>query len=175
MTSSDHQPSDRAGDSLWATERRWYVMFRQAHVGAHGTPAACGLVRSEDPNGNVSWVVDYRIVGREAMRLGSWSSYEEALRVQDYCVTRDTATKLALAELYERANYEPLAKLLEDAVQFGQLPRRRVRITLEVDVEMRGTDEEIKSYLLLHARSGISIKAARVIDIEGPRLSEPQR
>lgn len=170
-----HQPSDKPGDSLWASERRWYVMFRQAHVGAHGSPAACGLARSEDSEGTVAWIVDYRVQGRDPMRLGSWPSYEEALRVQDYCVTRDTATKLALAELYEHANYEPLEKLLKDAVQFGQLPRRRVRITLEVDVEMRGTDAELQAYTLQHVRSGISVRAARVVTIEGPRIEEPGR
>lgn len=168
---SADRPSDNAGDSLWQKERRWYVHFRQANIGAHGTPAAYGLARTSDDR----WLVDCQIPGREPMRLGVWNLYEDALRVQDYCVTRDTATKLALAQLHEQANYEPLEKLLADAVQFGQLPRRRVRVTLEVDVELRGTDDEIKSYLLQHARSGISIKAARVVSLEGPRLEEPSR
>jgi hypothetical protein len=120
------------------------------------------------------WIVDYRIGSKDPLRIHVCDSYESALRLQDYCVTRDMATKLALAELYERGNYEPMEKLVADALTFGQLPRRRVRLTLEVDVEMRGTDEEISSYLLLHARSGISVKAARVTGFNGPRLTEPQ-
>lgn len=164
-------PSDNAGDSLWQAERRWYVHFRQSHVGAHGSPAACGLARTADDR----WLVDWRIAGREPMRLGTWDLYEDALRVQDYCVTRDTATKLALAELHERANYEPLEKLLADAVAFGQLPRRRVRLTIEVDVEMRGTDAEIQAYSLQHVRSGISVRAARITQFDGPRIEEPSK
>jgi hypothetical protein len=107
-------------------------------------------------------------------QLGLWDNFEDGLRVQDYCVQRDTVVKMALIELYENTNDEPLTKLLEDALTFGQLPRRRVRLTVELDVEMRGTDEEIKSYAVFHCRGGSGVRAARVTGFDGPRIEEPR-
>lgn len=149
-------------------ERRWfYHSYRQA-FGRNGS--AYGLGRTI----NQRWAVDCVLPNGTKRRLGAWDDFEDGLKVQDYCVQRDTAVKMCLIELYEHGNPDPLEKLVTDARTFGQLPRRRVRVTLEVDVEMRGTDEEIKTYLLFHLRGGISIKAARVTGFEGPRIKEPE-
>lgn len=148
-------------------ERRWYVAnYRQA-AGRGGS--AYALMLSPDKR----WVVECVLSDGSKRRLGAVDDYETALRVQDYCVQRDTAVKLALIELYQNANYDPMEKLLADAASFGQLPRRRVRLSLDVDVEMRGTDDEIKTYLLFHLRGGVSVKAARVTSFDGPRIEEP--
>lgn len=153
-------------------ERRWYYKnFRQS-FGRSGS--AYGLMRLEDGRWRVDCILDPQDPG-SAKRLGVWDSWEDALRVQDYCVQRDVVCKLALIQLYEHANYEPMEKFLTDAVAFGQLPRRRLRVTLEIDIEHRGTDEEAKAYALVHLRTVGGIKAARVVSIEGPRLEEPKR
>lgn len=150
-------------------ERRWYYTnFRKA-FGQSGS--AYGIARTEDDR----WLVDCHLPDGRKLKLGTWNEWEEALKIQDYCVQRDVMVKMALIELYEHANYEALESLLTDALLFGRLPRRRVRVTLEVDIEMRGTDEEISSYLLLHVRSGTAIKTARVAGIDGPRLEEPHK
>lgn len=149
-------------------ERRWYYTnFRQAS-GRGGS--AYGVGRTADDR----WGVECVLPNGDHKKLGVLDTWEQALRVQDYCVQRDVAVKLAMIELYEHANYEPMEKLLADGLTFGQLPRRRMRVTLEVDVEMRGTDDEIASYLLFHTRSGSSIRAARVTTLVGPPLEEPR-
>lgn len=149
-------------------ERRWYYTnFRQAS-GRGGS--AYGVGRTQDDR----WGVECVLPDGTHRKLGVLDTWEQALRVQDYCVQRDVAVKLAMIELYEHANYEPMEKLLADALTFGQLPRRRMRVTLEVDVEMRGTNDEISNYLLFHTRAGSSIKAARIVEMEGPELEEPR-
>lgn len=149
-------------------ERRWYFNnFRQAS-GRGGS--AYALARDT----NNRWHVLCYLPDGEARPLGIWDDFESGLRVQDYCVQRDTAVKMALIELWENGNYDPMDKLLSDAVTFGQLPRRRVRLTLEVDVDMRGTDDEIKTYALFHMRGASSVRAARVTGFEGPRIEEPR-
>lgn len=166
---SDGEPLIGGPDgSVAQQERRWYyTQFRQAQ----GKDASSyGLGRTEDSR----WGVECVLPGGTHRRLGIWDSWEDAIRVQDYCVQRDTVTKMCLIELYENANYEPLEKLLGDAIAFGQLPRRRVRLTIEVDVEMRGTDDEIRTYALFHTRAGSGIRAARVTSFDGPRLEEPR-
>lgn len=149
-------------------ERRWYyTQFRQAS-GRGGS--AYGVGRTADER----WGVECVLPNGDHKKLGVLDTWEQALRVQDYCVQRDVAVKLAMIELYEHANYEPMEKLLADALTFGQLPRRRMRVTLEVDIEMRGTDDEIANYLLFHTRAGSSIKAARVMEIVGPPMEAPR-
>lgn len=167
MRHSDRAPlisaEEREGSEA-QRERRWfYTTFRQA--GGKGG-ATYGVGRTPDDK----WGIECVLPDGTHRRLGVVDSWEDAARIQDYCVQRDIATKLAMIELYEHANYEPLEKLLKDALVFGQLPRRRMRVTLEVDVDMRGTDDEIKTYLLFHARSGASVSAARVVSIDGPSL-----
>lgn len=148
---------------------RWYVTnYRQAN----GRPGAAYEL-AHDPE--MRWSVACVLPDGTKRRLAVFDDYETGLRVQDYCVQRDTVVKMSLIELYENGNPDPLEKLIYDAATFGQLPRRRVRLTLEVDVEMRGTDDEIKTYALFHTRAGSGIKAARVIDFEGPRIEEPRR
>lgn len=160
-------PDEREGSEAQRERRYYYQNFRQA-VGRSG--AAYGVAKLDDGMLAVDCILD----DGTTRRLGVWSDWSDAVKVQDYCVQRDVATKLALIQLYEYANYLPLEKLLEDAVAFGELPRRRVRLTLEVDVDMRGTDEEIASYVLFHTRAGSSVKAARVVKFDGPRLKEPK-
>jgi hypothetical protein len=165
---SDGEPLITPEGSDSQRERRWYYTnFRQA-AGRSGS--AYGVGHTADDR----WGIECVLPDGTKRRLGAVDRWEDALRIQDYCVQRDTAVKLAIIELYENANYTPLEKLLADALTFGQLPRRRMRVTLEVDVEMRGTDDEIATYLLFHARSGSSVRAARVTSIEGPRLEEPR-
>ena len=171
MRYSDRAPltQDEREGSIEQRERRWfYTQYRQAQG---KSAAAYGVGRTEDNR----WGVECVLHDGRRMRIGVWSQWEEALRVQDYCVQRDIATKLALIELYENANYEPLRKLTSDALTFGQLPRRRLRVTMELEVEMRGTDDEIRSYLNFHVRTASRVSAARVTKLEGPRLEEPNQ
>jgi len=149
--------------------QRWYVTnYRMAN----GRPGSAYELAHD---ANMRWSVACVLPDGSKRRLAVTENYESGLRVQDYCVQRDTLVKLSLIELYENGNPDPLEKLIDDALTFGQLPRRRVRLTLEVDVEMRGTDEEIKTYALFHTRAGSGIKAARVTDFDGPRIEEPRR
>lgn len=149
-------------------ERRWYYHnFRQA-FGKMGATYALG--RGPDTR----WFVECILPTGDKRRLGSWPDFEQGLRVQDYCVGRDTAVKMALIQLYEHANYDPMEKLLEDALTFGELPRRRIRVTVEIDVDMRGTDEEIKYYIEASCRTMTCAKAARVTEMDGPRITEPR-
>lgn len=151
-------------------ERRWYYhAFRQA-FGRGGS--AYALSRNASNN---EWRLECVLPDTSKRSLALLETYEEALRVMDYCVHRDTAVKLALIELYENANPDPLERLINDGKVFGELPRRRMRFTVTVDVEMRGTDTEIISYLEAHLRhAGTFVKAAKVTGVEGPRLEEPR-
>ena len=171
----DHpsSPAEAAGEdpsrAYASQERRWYYhAFRQAWGRAGST---YGLSRTAGSN---TWRLECILPNNTKRALALLDNYEEALRVMDYCAHRDTAIKLALVELYENANPDPLEKLINDGRVFGDLPRRRMRVTLQLDVEMRGTDEQIKSYVELHCRSGLSVKAARTVNLEGPRLEEPR-
>lgn len=167
----DYQPGldqPDPGSSEDQQVRRWYITnYRQAN-GRSGS--AYALARDI----NNRWTVQCVFADGTTAQLGLWDDFESGLKVQDYCVQRDTVVKLALIELYENANEEPLIKLLNDALTFGQLPRRRVRLTMEVDIEMRGTDDEIKAYAIFHCRGGSGVRAARVIDFDGPRIEEPR-
>ena len=169
---TDYQPgSDQPdpGSSEDQQVHRWYATnYRQANGSA-------GSAYQLAPDDQMRWRVSCILPNGVARSLALVEDYESGLRIQDYCVQRDTMVKLSLIELYENANADPLEKLIDDALTFGQLPRRRVRLTLEVDVEMRGTDDEIKTYALFHMRSVSSVRAARVIGFEGPRIEEPRR
>lgn len=171
----DHPSSaaEAAGDnpatSATFAERRWfYHAYRQAW-GRGGS--AYGLARSANNN---EWRLECILPDGTHRALALLDTYEQALRVMDYCTHRDTAVKLALAELYENANPDPLERLINDGRVFGELPRRRLRVTVELDVEMRGTDEEIKSYIHHHIRTSPHIKNVAVGPVTGPRLEEPR-
>jgi len=154
--------------SVEQRERRWYVnSYRQA-AGRQGSAYAV----EREADSDVWWVKVYLPNG-EQRHLGHYD-FETALRVQDYCVSRDTVTKLALIQLWEYGNSDPIEKLLTDAQTFGELPRRRVALTIEVHMDMRGTDEEIKNYVQQHMRTSPRCKAARVVDFNGPRIEEPR-
>lgn len=160
--------SDITAESEEMQERRWFALNYRQSAGRMGS--SYGLVRG--PDGRFG--IDCILPDHTLRRLGVVDSYEDALKIQDYCVQRDNVVKMCLIELYEHGNYEPMDKLMSDAVNFGQLPRRRVRLTLEVDVEMRGTDEEIRAYAIQHIRHGSGVRAARVSKFEGPRIEEPR-
>lgn len=167
-TPLDEAAGDRSGYATASAERRWYYhAFRQAWGKAGST---YGLSRDREN----TWRLECILPGGIKRSLALLDSYEEALRTMDYCAHRDTAVKLALVELYENANPDPLEKIINDGKMMGELPRRRLRLTVVVDVEMRGTDEEIRAYVEFHTRAGSSIKAAKVTDVSGPRLEEPR-
>lgn len=152
-------------------ERRWYfVNYRQA-FGKGGS--AYGL--ATDPKNPGMWRLGCVLPNGTLMPVANQLTYEEGLRLQDYCTQRDTATKLALMEVFENGNFDPILDLIERGKALGALPRRRMTVTLELEVESRGSDEEIKSYLVMHARSSTSVMSARVTNLAGPRLNEPRR
>ena len=170
-TWTDDAPGDNpltAEGSDDQQERRWYFHNFRSAAGRGGS--AYGLARDD----NMNWHVLCYLPSGDVRPLGIYD-FETGLRVQDYCVKRDTVVKMALIELWERSNSEPFERLLEDAQAFGELPRRLVRLKLEVQVELRGTDAEIENYVLQHCRGASGIRAARVIpgSFDGPRIEEP--
>ena len=150
-------------------ERRWYfINFRQA-FGKSGS--AYGLARDEFG----TWKLGCILPNGDLLQVAAKLEYEDAMRLQDYCCQRDTACKIALMELYEKGNFDPLLEMIERGKALGNMPRRRMVATIEVEIESRGTDDEIRSYLIMHARSASSIMSARVTNLAGPRLDEPRR
>jgi hypothetical protein len=157
--------------SVESAERRWYFTnFRQA-FGKAGS--AYGLATDDKNPGR--WKLACILPGGSLLNVANDLEYEEGLRLQDYCAQRDTATKMALMEVYENGNFKPILDWVEKGKALGALPRRRMKVTLELEVESRGSDEEIKSYLIMHARSSTSVMAAVVTNMAGPRLTEPRR
>ncbi len=157
--------------SIESAERRWYFTnFRQA-FGKGGS--AYGLAQDDKNPGR--WKLACVLPGGTLLNVANDLDYEEGLRLQDYCAQRDTATKLNLMEVYENGNFQPILDWVERGKALGALPRRRMTVTVELEVESRGSDEEIKSYLIMHARSSTSVMAARVTNLAGPRLTEPRR
>lgn len=151
-------------------ERRWYYhAFRQA-FGRGGSTYALSRSRTQEN----SWRIECILPGGNRRTLAALDSYEDALRLLDYCTHRDMAVKLALIQLYEHGNIEPLEKLVAEGKITGELPRRRATLQLSIVVEMRGTDEEIRSYVEAHCRASLHIKAARVTQLAAPRLEEPR-
>lgn len=162
---------DSSDTSVESQERRWYfVNYRQA-FGKGGS--AYGLAKDDKNPGQ--WKLGCVLPNGRLLHVANNLSYEEGLRLQDYCAQRDTATKLNLMEVYENGNFQPIIDWVERGKALGALPRRRMTITLELEVESRGSDDEIKSYLIMHARSSTSVMAARIVNLAGPRLDEPRR
>lgn len=147
-------------------ERRWYFHgFRQIKGGA-----AYGLQRSPDNQ----WIVSITLPDRDNRRLFGVPDYESGLRAQDYCTRHDTLVKIALIELDQNGNPEQMQKLRAEAIEWGELPRRRMRLTIEVDVDMRGTNAEIQYYVETSIRSAANVTGAKCKFIEGPEIREPR-
>jgi hypothetical protein len=149
-------------------ERRYYYLNYRQSFGRSGSSVAIGRDSAQH------LFISVIMPDGQHLRLGFAADYEEALRIQDYCIKHDTLVKLALIELYEKGNYDPMEAFLEQAKQFGDLPRRKLTLNVEVTVEMSGSDNEIINYMLMHIRGAISVKSAKVSLMEGPRLTEPR-
>ena len=155
--------------SVEAQERRWYYYAHRQAFGRNGSTYAFAC----SPDGQL--VITCTLPDGTQRRLGLVPDYESGLRALDYCSQHDNLVKIAMIKLYEHFNPEPLANLLIEAVQFGELPRRRVKMVVEVELDMRGSDDEMKNYLLLHMRGATGVRAAKVNEVSGPRIEEPRR
>ena len=159
----EHTPESEA-----MQERRWYYhSFRQA-FGRAGS--AYGLARSPDNR----WFLDVLLPDGTKRRLFMVPDFEAGLRSQDYCSKHDTLVKIALIEADTKGDLDHLEQLLVDSIEFGEMPKRRLVLSMEVEVFMRGTDEEIKSHMLLAIRSNSGVSAAKINFIDGPRIEEPR-
>lgn len=149
-------------------ERRWFYYGWRDAVNRSGS--AYGLSRSPDNR----WFIEVYLPGNIKRRMFGVPELESGLKAQDYCVRNDTQAKIALMQLDENGDTDQLEKLRSDAITMGELPKRRMRLTIDVDVMMRGTDEEIKYYVCSALRSAPSVVGARVTFIDGPKIEEPR-
>jgi hypothetical protein len=148
-------------------ERRWYINGYRSAAGRNA--AAYGLTRSPDNR----WFIEIWLPNEIKRKLFGVPDYESGMRAQDYCAKHDTLVKIALIHL-DQGEPEQMSKLRRDAIELGELPNRRMRLTLDIEVVMRGTNDQISYYVESLLRGSSSVTGAKTRFIEGPELKEPR-
>lgn len=148
-------------------ERRWFVLNYRSAAGRNA--AAYGITRSPDNR----WFIEIWLPDAVKRKLFGVPDFESAMRAQDYCAKHDTLVKIALIQL-DLGDPDQMSKLRTDAIELGELPKRRMRLTIDVEVHMRGTNDQISYYVESLLRGSSSVTGAKVRFIEGPELKEPR-
>lgn len=147
-------------------ERRWYThSVRQYRNSA-------GYVLSRSPDNR--WFLEIILPEGLKRRLFGVDDYEAGLRAQDFCSKHDTRVKICLAELDLNGNLDLMEALQTEAVEAGELPRRRIKFTIELEVETRDTDEATKNQLMLTIRQNMAVTSALIKYVDAPRIKEPR-
>lgn len=105
-------------------------------------------------------------IGQDCYNILSTPDEGIARRTLDYCSARPERARYACRRLYLHGEEGDLEQFLSDAEHYRVGVRRHVRVIAELDVQMKGTDEEIDAYLRQKFQYAIFIRKVGHLKIE---------
>ena len=97
------------------------------------------------------------VIEKDSYVIGKFSE-ADAKKVLRYCSMKPERARHAVRQLYLHGEYTPLEVFIDAALAYTYHEYRQVRVTVEVSVGMKGSDDDIVNYLREKLNYAVKIK-----------------
>ena len=145
------------GPPIAASSDGQFQLFKKSKVSAPGGPDSNVNALAED------WILTCTI-DKDSFLMGHYAE-EQGRKLLTYASAYPERARHAARKLHYEGDPEPLEALLSQALSFEPKLPRNVKVTIEVQVVMRGTDADIVDYLTGKLGYAVAVKKVHSIKV----------